>query len=376
LERKERYDNAVEFRHNKRTPTFSNFWTWKYLDAGYSLNTALRDFTIMEKCLREHHELYQFDAYIDTGFRNPLRTSDAFGARFHHVNETGDAVLADDRTIIEAEEYKEYIANPAKFYWEKGFRRYAREGLTLREFVNGVAEAMAQNDFIAKMADVFENEYGCLSGVPIGGMVSIPFETLFNFMRGMKPLGLDIRKHKAELVEMQEFLWQTQGVPALEAAAAAPPRPENCYADFNLAFLAHSILSVKQFEELYWPYVKPVIDLAVATNRRVSVFCEAEMIRFAEFFQDVPKGVLVIHPEQDDIFEFRKVFPNITVMGGMPTHLLGRGTKQECVEYAKRLINEMGEGFIFSTNKMMSFRIDAKRENLLATMDFVREYEA
>jgi hypothetical protein len=98
------------------------------------------------------------------------------------------------------------------------------------------------------------------------------------------------------------------------------------------------------------------------------------MLRFAEFFQDIPKGRILYQLEQDDIFEVRKRLPNLAIVGGMPTELLGRGTKQECVDYAKKLIDTLGDGFVLSQNKMMSFRKDAVRENVLAVNEFVRSY--
>jgi hypothetical protein len=78
--------------------------------------------------------------------------------------------------------------------------------------------------------------------------------------------------------------------------------------------------------------------------------------------------------EQDDIFEMRKKLPNVALAGGMKTSLLGYGTKEECVDYAKKLIDTLGEGFILSQDKMISFRNDIKRENLLAVHEFVRNY--
>ena len=40
----------------------------------------------------------------------------------------------------------------------------------------------------------------------------------------------------------------------------------------------------------------------------------------------------------------------------------------------KRLIDELGpQGFILGQDKMMSYRMDAKPENVLAVCDFVRE---
>lgn len=63
-------------------------------------------------------------------------------------------------------------------------------------------------------------------------------------------------------------------------------------------------------------------------------------------------------------------------MGGMTTDLLSNGTQEECVSYARRLCDELGKdgGFIFSENKMLSYRNDAKAENMKAVCDFVDSY--
>ena len=63
-------------------------------------------------------------------------------------------------------------------------------------------------------------------------------------------------------------------------------------------------------------------------------------------------------------------------MGGMTTDLLSNGTPEECVAYAKRLCGELGRdgGFIFSEGKMLSYRNDAKRENMKAVCEFVNNY--
>ena len=80
--------------------------------------------------------------------------------------------------------------------------------------------------------------------------------------------------------------------------------------------------------------------------------------------------------ENDDIFEMKKKLPNITFAGGMPCELLYSGTKQQCIDYAKKLIDEVGYdgSYIFSQNRMVSFKNDCNAENLLAVNNFVREY--
>ena len=66
----------------------------------------------------------------------------------------------------------------------------------------------------------------------------------------------------------------------------------------------------------------------------------------------------------------------MTFLGGVPTFYLGNKTKQECIDKAKEIIDEVGyDGkLIFCSDKMLGFANDAKGENLRAVNDFVREY--
>jgi uroporphyrinogen-III decarboxylase len=140
--------------------------------------------------------------------------------------------------------------------------------------------------------------------------------------------------------------------------------------------LAHNVMNKKQFERFYWPHMKELLDAYAEKGMNVRIFTEGSILRFAEYFKDYPKGTLTFHIEQDDPFQFREALPNVAIMGGMTTDLLSNGTPDECVAYAKRLCDELGKdgGFIFSEGKMLSYRNDAKRENMKAVCDFVSSY--
>lgn len=56
----------------------------------------------------------------------------------------------------------------------------------------------------------------------------------------------------------------------------------------------------------------------------------------------------------------------------MPIELLGYGKPEECVNHAKKVIDEMGDGFILMPDRIQCTRNDAKRENLLAINEFLR----
>ena len=104
------------------------------------------------------------------------------------------------------------------------------------------------------------------------------------------------------------------------------------------------------------------------------IFVENSIVRFKDYFQDYPKGVLTLVPELDTVQELRAAIPNATVVGGLPSTLLGRGTPEECVDATRKVIEDMGDGFILGANKMISFRNDCRRENLLAVCEYVQNF--
>jgi hypothetical protein len=370
-ERTELFSNVLQFKRNKRVPLGANVWSWKYLDAGYKLSKALYDYNIMEKINDEFHQYYQFDTYMELGVRNPMRIMDALGNGFHKIDPTDEAIVIDDHHLMEREEYRDMANNSPGFYWTKVFRRYCKPGITMGELENAVMEYCTFGEYIGKITNKYINQYGAMMFNMTNAFM--PFDQLFNFLRGIKSLSLDVRKCKEQMKDAMDAMFAAECEPVINKAL------EEDYTGFvaplGIVLFGHSLLSVAQFEELYWPYVKKTLDTAAAHKKPVYCFCESAMLRFAEFFQDIPKGALLIHLEQDDIFEFRKRLPNIALAGGMPTDLLGHGTKKECVDYAKKLIDTLGDGFVLSQNKMMSFRNDAKRENLLAVNEFARTYQ-
>jgi hypothetical protein len=369
-ERAELYANVLQFKKNKRVPIQSNFWTWKTLDAGYKLSEALYDVNVLARINDEFNARYQFDSYLDLGTRNPLATQDVLGGGYHKIDASDEAVVVDDHHLMERDEYKELAKNPMGFYWTKVFKRYCKNGITVGEMKKAAKVYDEFSRFSAGTIDACINRWGALK--PAKYMLSVPFETLFNTLRGMKEVSLDVRKCKQEMKEAMDVIFETFTWPAVQQSVKDDLTGFICA--INIGFLAHSVLSVDQFAELYWPYVRRILDTLAAHNKALFIFGESQMLRLAEFFQDIPKGHILYQLEQDDIFEVRKRLPNLAVVGGMPTELLGRGTRQECIDYAKKLIDTLGDGFVLSQNKMISFRKDATRENVLAVNEFVRNY--
>lgn len=355
-----------------RIPNLSNFFTWKFLDCDYPLDQVLTDYDLMEKVLHEFQDRYQFDGYADLGSRNQYKVMQTLGSdvAYDIDLETG-AVNYKEKTVMLGDEYDEYINAKPQLMWKMFRRKFPN--LTKGQFVQAIGAMMEFSQRTGKIKQDFVAKYGTPMTMPEQKyMVMFPVEHFFNYYRGVRDLSLDMRKHKAKLKEAINKEFEEVVYPAFKKSL----EEENTagIADYYIPLLAHSFMSVKQFEDFFWPQMKRVIDDIVAADKTVYIFTESTMMRFSEFFEDIPKGHVIIHPELDDVVELRKRLPNICIAGGMKAHLLGNATTQECADYAKYLLDTMGEGYIFSQDKMMSFRNDCTRENLLAVNEVVRNY--
>ena len=381
-ERSEMLNNVFALKHNKRVMLGSNSYTWSILDAGYRLNEAEFDYDKLEKVTRLHHERYGFDIYTDVQNRNPVRVTALMGGGFTRVDDVTESVWCEDRCIMQDDEYMEFVEDPKKFYYTKLFRRYCKPDITIgelkvavREFNLWAAGNVARNAMLV-------NEYGCLLYFRI--FPQCPYEDIFQEYRGIKGAAMDLRRRKKELKALLDKKYELETYPTMLGglegtaggyAGADTSVFEGYVAPITLAFLGHTAMNHKQFEELYWPYIKPTLDEVQKRGARVYIHMEGDGLRLADFFEDIPKGYILMHIEQDDPFEFRRRLPNIAIAGGMKTTLLGEKTQEECVAYAKKLIDEIGDGFVLDQDKMMSFRTDCKGENLKAVNDFARSYE-
>ena len=202
--------------------------------------------------------------------------------------------------------------------------------------------------------------------------VSSPFETFHSSFRGIAGVSLDMRRCPDKLDNAIQSYWKAISLGSLQRAVGN--KDHSYIADVYIGVIGHAIMNNKQFDRFYWPYLKEIFDSCTEKECMAYIYVESTISRFADHFADIPVGTAMMHLELDDIFEMRKLLPKMPLVGGMTTDMLGSADPDTCVEYAKKLIDEMGDGYAISQNKMLSFRNDCKRENLIAVNDFVRSY--
>ena len=374
------FRDAANFKKTERIPHFANVVTWKVFDAGYTLDQAMTNFEIMEKTVIHFLDKYPVDAVLDVGIRNQFNVTEAFGKGGYYYY-TPEAVGIHDHAHCTVDTLMDYLNDPTRYAWEVILpKKYGEdwEKKTTEVWKKTFSEYMRYIRYILHMSTV-TGKYG-LPGLspnnPMKGAIVFGIEELLSNLLGIQQLSVAMRRSPDKL---EAFInrWDEERIkPVIEKIKAGKgPDYKYCF-DSSILMLAHTVMNKKQFERFYWPHLKELLDAYAEKGMNIRIFTEGAILRFADYFKDYPKGVLTFHLEQDDPFEFRKALPNVCIMGGMTTDLLSNGTPGECVSYAKRLCEELGKdgGFIFSENKMLSYRNDAKAENMLAVCRFVNDY--
>ncbi len=371
---------AANMAHPYRIPVVSFFVTWKILDAGYKLSEALESYDVMEKVMRHHQETYNFDMLNDVGIRNPYRFAKAMGSNTYEVNDENESLFVHDIHIAEPEQYKKLTENYFKFLWEVGLPNkfdWWGEETDISRIQGAIGEMMGFMGFSGKINMIMTKEYGLPPRVAPNPLPQMSIENVLGFIFGIKGTSTMMRRNKEGLHEVLNTMDAMFYTPALMGMKNLPEGQNRgfCY-DSLLAMLAHNFMSPSQFEEFYLPSLKPYMDVMQEKKMNGLIFTEGNILRFKDAFKDYDKGVLTLLPENDDVFEMHRDLPNVSIMGGMPCSLLGHGTKEECIDRAKKVCDEIGcdGGLLFSQDKMGSYRNDATPENLKAVNDFVREY--
>ena len=376
-ERKEAVVRTIRRQSPQRIPLFSNAYTWKICDAGYKLREALTDYTKLEEVVCQHHEKYEFDLYIDMGTRNPVRYTNVFGEGLYVFDDEKNYLNVKDATMMEEDEYPELVQGGLRrFYFEKAVpRRYhlTSHEEAMKKWKPAAEEYDRLQEYLRHIHTKFAREYG----VPkfFDSKPMFPIEVLFCALRGMRGLSLDFRRNKQFLPEALEVI-DAYYDPLFQKALESWTDREDVYFPFRATTMSHNMMSPKQFELYAWPYIKRFVDRIVARDMIVFLFVEGSIRHLVSFFQDIPKGHVALLLEQDDPVKMKKLLPNVTIVGGFPSRLLADGTPQECVDQAKKLIEEMAydRNYIFGCDKMLSYPRDARPENLQAVNEFVREY--
>jgi uroporphyrinogen-III decarboxylase len=229
-----------------------------------------------------------------------------------------------------------------------------------RELGKWQVKMSAFNDELEKIGFPMYNRAGAGS----------PFDMLSDYIRGMRGSMMDLYRHPDKIHEFCERVTPgmiTSGVEAVKATG-------NPRVFMALHRGADGFMSLKQFEEFYWSYLKRVIIGLIEGGCTPCIFFEGNYDQRIEYLFEIPKGKALAHFDSTDMFRAREILgDHLCFRGNVPASILQAGTTDDVKSYVKELIDKVGKdgGLMISARSSLD---EVKPENLHAMIDFTKEY--
>jgi hypothetical protein len=234
----------------------------------------------------------------------------------------------------------------------------AREQERLKKQLSGFLEKLARLGFPTE-------QFG-------GGISGAPFDTIADYLRGMRGTMIDMFRCPDKLLAAADKVLER----AMKRAtpAVTDSRDSLKWQGMPLHRGSDGFMSLEQFEKFYWPTLKKTILFNVELGYTVWLFCEGIWDTRLEYLLELPKGKVVCAFEQTDMFKAKEVLGgHLCIQGNVPPSILEFGSPQQVDEYCKRLIQVCGRGggFILSPG---SSNDQATPENVRAMVDSVKKH--
>ena len=271
------------------------------------------------------------------------------------------------------EDYDAFIASPFDCIVERVLPKlYSKLDTDSTQKSMVMAKAFkAYTDEMGNLGRIYGNliqkfGYGYLNFY--SGFCEAPFDIISDQLRGFKNISIDVRRVPDKVEAAAEA-----AIP-LMIKMGTPLNPSPYNATFIPLHMA-SYLRGKDFERLYWPSFKKTVEGLKANGMRSFLFVENDWMRYIDYLAELPEGTIMLFEYGDPKLVKEKLGKKHIISGFYPVSLLKTGTKQQCIDKAKELIDVLapGGGYYFSFDKVIITLDSANVENTKAVLDYVAE---
>lgn len=205
----------------------------------------------------------------------------------------------------------------------------------------------------------------------MGGLAKAPFDTLGDTLRGTKGIMMDMYRKKDKILAAVDVIADLQ----IEASITAANATKSLMIVFPLHKGADGWMSEKQFDELYWPSLKKVVDALIKEGIVVTLFAEGAFNSRLEKVDQFPKGAIHWMFDRTDMARAKALLgKNCSISGNVPASLLVAGTTQEVTDYCKNLIDTCAPGGGYMLQCGTAGVDEAKLENIKAMYEAALKY--
>lgn len=369
-ERTQLLTDLMEGKIPKRVPVVGSFaheFAIQY--AGKDLKEVQWDITELEAAFEKVCEDFYSDLLPVSAFRLPS---------FYKLLGSKNFVMSSNGFIqhpeiegLKVEDYDDFIASPFNCIVEKVLPNLY-SALDTDPVSRSLAMAKAFKAYTDETGDLI-NIYGNLINKYNYGLVNFyagfceaPFDILTDQLRGFKNISVDVRRIPDKIEAA------VNAATPLMIKMGAHPFPNKYNATFIPLHMA-PYLRTKDFERLYWPSFKKLVEGLAEKGERAYLFVEQDWMRYVDYLAELPAGTVMTFEYGDPKIVKEKLGKKHIIGGFYPLTLLKTGTKQECLDKAKELIDVLapGGGYYFAFDKVIITQDSINVDNVKAVLDYV-----
>jgi len=400
--RVKRFKEIVSLNKPDRVPVMPATNFFSAFHAGHTAEDIMYDYDKLEDATKSYVFELEPDAYFGSNMTGPGEVFDAIGYSLYKWPGDGAPVNTSyqcvEKEYMKPEEYQDLIDDPSDFWMRKYLPRIAEELEPLRQLGSvtdvielpftapyfipyGMPEVQEVLNTLMEAGEKaleWQQKLGKIdadvvaSGYPVfmGGAAKAPFDILGDTLRGTRGVMIDMKRRPEQLVEATKRL-----VPLISKMGINQAKMNGIPMVFMpLHKGADSFMSRDQFREFYWPTLKQVIENLVDEGLVPFLFVEGAYNERLDIINEVPEKSTMWAFDETDMEDAKEELGDTAcIAGNVPSSLLVTGSKEETVEYSKKLIDKVGKdgGFMLSNG---AFLDNAKSENLKAMIETAKSY--
>lgn len=209
---------------------------------------------------------------------------------------------------------------------------------TLQRLLDAGKELQKRNEITARLMD-----FGPGLGFPAMATryAFAPFDAVGDTLRGTRGVVTDMFRHRGKLEKAVEVMADV----TIDSLLRAPSFPMLNAVMFPLHKGADGWMSEEQYENLYLPSLKRVMDALIAEGIICVMFAEGGYETRLKSITDFPKGSVVWWFDQTKMAKAKEVLGDkFCIQGNVPSSLICTGSPEQVKEYCRKLIEDCGKG--------------------------------
>lgn len=216
------------------------------------------------------------------------------------------------------------------------------------------------NEINAKVAALGKTTIG------ISGFFPMPSFEILSSARKMPEFFKDLRRIPEKVGAVLEIMTE-EAVNLAVQSCKAEKKP--VYGFIGGTRAGSDFIAAKVFEKYYFPFYQKVIHEMHTYNVKANLHNDSDWSGFLKYFTEFPKAQCIFDPDHlTPIEKIKEILGDrACVEGNVPPAYLAVGTPDECYNYAKKIMDIMGDtGFIMAAG--CGVPANARRENVEAVI--------